>query len=374
MTAKLPLPTLLSQVLVAFTVEFDNESELQIAHWTTRRGVRPPSRGGVWLTSQVMWSNVMRLVEEEGITVGRLHELAHTTRDSLDGLKRWRYVTIEPVPGGNQRQTPRLEMVVRPTAGGRRAQEVWRPLGGLIEERWRARFGAGDIARLRDSLQALTARFEVALPHYLPVVYPTQNGRAEIPVSLPPGSVGTDGGAADHLDLSVLVSKVLLSFTIDFERASKISLPISANTLRVLDEAGVRISDLPRLTGVSKEANAMATGWLVRHGCAVIEPDPAASRGKVVRLTEKGLAAQAKYLRVLAATEQEWQAQYGKRDISRLRECLESLAGEDPGTRPSRLFEGLEPYPDGWRASVATPETLPHYPMVLHRGGFPDGS
>ena len=39
---------------------------------------------------------------------------------------------------------------------------------------------------------------------------------------------------------------------------------------------------------------------------------------------------------------------------------------------PSRL--GLEPYPDNWRAQVRRPETLPHYPMVLHRGGYPDGS
>ena len=40
----------------------------------------------------------------------------------------------------------------------------------------------------------------------------------------------------------------------------------------------------------------------------------------------------------------------------------------------SPLFAGLEPYPDGWRAAVRPPATLPHYPMVLHRGGYPDGS
>jgi hypothetical protein len=45
------------------------------------------------------------------------------------------------------------------------------------------------------------------------------------------------------------------------------------------------------------------------------------------------------------------------------------------GTREaSRLFSGLDPYPEGWRARVIEPETLPHYPMVLHRGGYPDGS
>jgi hypothetical protein len=26
------------------------------------------------------------------------------------------------------------------------------------------------------------------------------------------------------------------------------------------------------------------------------------------------------------------------------------------------------------RSSLRRPATLPHYPMVLHRGGFPDGS
>jgi hypothetical protein len=34
----------------------------------------------------------------------------------------------------------------------------------------------------------------------------------------------------------------------------------------------------------------------------------------------------------------------------------------------------MQPYPDGWRASVRAPATLPQYPMVLHRGGYPDGS
>jgi hypothetical protein len=52
---------------------------------------------------------------------------------------------------------------------------------------------------------------------------------------------------------------------------------------------------------------------------------------------------------------------------------FEALVG-DATADSSPLFRGLEPYPDGWRASVRKPNTLPHYPMVLHRGGFPDGS
>jgi len=30
--------------------------------------------------------------------------------------------------------------------------------------------------------------------------------------------------------------------------------------------------------------------------------------------------------------------------------------------------------PEGWRASAPRPEMLPHFSIVLHRGGYPDGS
>jgi hypothetical protein len=38
------------------------------------------------------------------------------------------------------------------------------------------------------------------------------------------------------------------------------------------------------------------------------------------------------------------------------------------------LLEGIPAFPDGWRAKVPKAETLPSFPMVLHRGGYPDGS
>jgi hypothetical protein len=61
------------------------------------------------------------------------------------------------------------------------------------------------------------------------------------------------------------------------------------------------------------------------------------------------------------------------RTIDGLEESLSRLAGTGmAGNSP--LFQGLEPDPNGWRASVRKPDTLPHFPMVLHRGGFPDGS
>jgi hypothetical protein len=115
------------------------------------------------------------------------------------------------------------------------------------------------------------------------------------------------------------------------------------------------------------------TGIAGQQSLAVVEPDPAASRGKVVRLTPGGRRAQDACRRLLAAIEDGWQERFGPAGIRGLRQALDRLAAASAG-HPSPLWLGLEPYPDGWRASVRRPRTLPHYPMVLHRGGFPDGS
>ncbi len=150
-----------------------------------------------------------------------------------------------------------------------------------------------------------------------------------------------------RLDLSALVAQVLLCFTIDFEAESKISLPISANALQVANGTGVRVRDLPRLTGVSKQANIMSIGFLERHGCVVIEPDPSASRGKLVRLTPKGQKAQVKYRRILAVTEDRWTERFGEVAIGDLRESLERLVGDEPDGQKSLLLQGLSPTPTG---------------------------
>jgi DNA-binding MarR family transcriptional regulator len=370
-TAALPLSTLLSQVLVAFTIEFDNEFERRVRHRTTALGLLPGSGHAPWLASLVMWSNLMQFVRQEGVTVAELQHLAHTAKLSLTGMERWGYIVVAPDPAGSRPKPPRRDWVVRPTAAGRRAQEVWRPLFGIVEERWQARFGADHIARLRDSLAALIGEFDVELPEYLPVlgyglVAEVFDNKAQAPAE-------RASGVAARLHLPALLSKVLLAFTIEFERESEVSLAISANVMRILGAEGVRVRDLPRLSGVSKEAIAMALGFLEKRRYVVVEPDPAASRTKVVRLMPKGRKARDAYLHLLTVVEERWQARFGQDAIGTLRESLERLAGE-PTAQLSPLFRGLEPHPGGWRASARKPGTLPHYPMVLHRGGFPDGS
>ena len=92
-TRGLPLPTLLSHVLVAFTIEFDNEFERQMPHGTTGHRSTAGSPEDPWLVSLVMWSNCMQFVGEEGVRVAELERLART-RANLNGMERLSLIHI----------------------------------------------------------------------------------------------------------------------------------------------------------------------------------------------------------------------------------------------------------------------------------------
>ena len=312
----------------------------------------------------------------DGVPLHEVDDLARIT--NLAGLQRWGYVKVGPDPADERPAPPRRDWIVRPTRAGRRAQAMWEPLAGIIEDRWRARFGGPAIIAMRDALQALATQLGAGLPRYLPVVKDQMFADVARVRPRPPT------GGVSSADLSVFLSQVLLAFMLDFERESAVSLAIGANTLRVLTEQGVRVRELPYLTGVSKEALSMAAGILTRRSWAVVEPDPAASRGKLIRLTPRGRSAQEEYIRLLGDVEQRWRARFGPAPIDALRRSLLSVIGQADDGRP-RLSLGLRPYPDGWRArSPYLRQTtavlddpgaaLPRYPMVLHRGGWPDGS
>jgi DNA-binding MarR family transcriptional regulator len=338
------LSALLSQILVAFTIEYDNEAEHRIQHWTTKSGARQ----GVWLVSMAMWWNCMRFVGDEPIGVKELERLART-KTNLHGMQRWGYIVVEPTP-------PKL---IRATLKGRQARDVWAPLFEVIEKRWEERFGKDAVDRLRDALWALVSQFDLDLPDCLPIlgyglfsVAPDLKRQAPVQRDLP---------------LPALLSRALLAFAMEFERESDLSLAICANVVRVLSEKSVRVRDIPLLSGVSKESIAMAMGILQKKRLAAVGPDPEGSRAKIARLTPKGAEAQEAYLKRLSIIHERWRDRFGKDTIHALHEALQPFAGEP-------LLRGLEPYPDGWRASVRKPKVLPDFPMVLHRGGYPDGS
>ena len=363
----LPLSALLSQALVAYTIEFDNEAERRLPHRTTSHGASGPGDGAPapWLVSLAMWENCMRHVTSEPITVGDLEARARTGTN-LDGMRRWGYITIDGTARKVHNARPGPAAVLRATAAGLRAREIWRPLPGFIEQRWRDRLGADQLSRLRDPLISMVSRLDPGLPDCLPILGAALLSQG--PDSrLPPRPYGT---APEALPLSALLSRVLLAFALEYEREAGLALAVAANVLRVLGSEGTRLRDLPVLTGASKESVRWALGILIRGDLAAEEPDPAASRGKVARLTQRGLDAQHLYHELTGTIERRWHDRFTPGATGALRASLEPLAVGQPPV----LFGGLEPYPDNWRASVRRPATLPHFPMVLHRGGYPDGS
>jgi hypothetical protein len=352
---ELPLCALLSAAFVAFTVELDNEFEHRMPeHRSTARKARGETQRGLYLVSVAMWANCLRYVSEDGLTVAEVARLARTTTN-LDGMRRWGYVTLDGAGrgGGARRSGP--DSILRLTTAGRRASEIWAPLPAEIEARWETRFGSGAVDHLRQALSSVGEAFS-GLPDTLPIL--RYGLFCEVD--------GTAGGNAGESSLGARLSRPLLAFALGYERGVKVSLAVMLNVLRVLDGDGVRVTDLPALSGVSREAIAMALKLLANAKCIEIW---SSDRRRMVRLTDRGLNARRRGLRRVRDREAAWQERFG----DELRTALAPLVGDgtDAG---SPLFAGLEPYPDGWRADVRPPGRLPWFPMVLHRGGWPDGS
>ena len=212
---------------------------------------------------------------------------------------------------------------------------------------------------------------DLALPAYLPVLgYGLWTHLPTAPRRASARPVADDEGGRD---LSAPLSRVLLLFALDVEPEAKLSMALGANVVRVLDESGVPVRDLPRLTGISKESIAVAASFLEKRGLVEVRHDPAGGGLKGIHLTSEGTRLRGRFDAAVAATEMRWGDRFGADRVSALRASLEPLVIGAAGGR-SPLWQGLQPFPDGWRAGVRQPETLPHYPMVLHRGGFPDGS
>ena len=368
-----PLSTLLAQVLVAHTIELDNEFERRFAE----------AGGGARITSLVMWSNLLRFVGE-GISVGDLVAAVGLQKprvlSALGGVERWRYVEIVQTRGsrapGERRdgygsaRGLKDGFFVRLTPAGRRAAAIWPELHGEIAGRWRDRLGAREVDALEAGLSPVVAAIDVALPDFVPIVG-SANGMA---LDLPPRPRPSAACAAG---LGWLLAQTQLRYTLDFEAESGLSLPLSENFLRVVDEKGMPVRDLPLRAGISKEAIAMALTVLGKTDYVVVEG--ASSATSAVRSTPAGRELQARHRQLHARIESDWATRYATDVVDRLRRSLERVL--DHPAFP----EGLHTPPGGWRDSprykaqtdalTADPRAaLPHAPMVLHRGGWPDGS
>jgi len=314
-SAKRPLSALLSQTLVAFTIELDNEFQRRMAESAY------PGAG----LSLVVWLTLMRFLRKDGVSaedlIGKAIQSPERVKFMLGCLERWRFIRLKSNPptadgvrdGWGSGRGIRSEWIVQLTSKGAKAVMIWPPLLDEIEERWRKRFGAEVILQLRETLRSLTGQGDSNLPSLL--------GRA------------------------------LLEFKKEFDREAPERLELSANILRVLSKAGTPEKDISYLTGGSRETSGV--GWEVKR-YVIAEPAPKANQGKVVRLTPLGLKAQEAYFRLVDVIERRWQTRFGKKKIIQLRRALEELFESREGERPL-IMAGLVPPSGVIRAGCQLP-------------------
>ena len=204
-------------------------------HRTTRHS----SSHGPWLVSLVMWSNCMRFVTGDGISVGELESLARTPTN-WNGMERWGYIVVEPDPADSRPKPPRSGV------GGSRHNQRQAGSGGMAAPVRRHREAlAGALRQERDRPASGVAMGSgqptAELPGCLPILGYGLFSRAT-PQKRNTAAARNDPGDA----LPALLSRALLAFAIEFERESALSLAISANLVRVLDGKGVPVRALFR--------------------------------------------------------------------------------------------------------------------------------
>jgi DNA-binding MarR family transcriptional regulator len=316
----------------------------------------------------VMYLNCLKHLPDEGITVRELERRARTGTN-LNGMLRWGYLWMAPSPMDTRTKPPMADWLIGPTTAGSAAKQVWEPLFEAIERRWEKRFGWDQIEELRSTLRAVVMELPASLPNCMPILGFGLSMKGK------PGKKGdsavADAEPVEELKLVELLARALVAFALEFEDAAKLSLALCADVLRVINEKGVRVRDLPSLSGVSKEAIAMALGFMEKRGLC-IEEQESAGKPRVIRLTAKGRAAQIGYVLAEKEIEARWAKLFGEK-LPCLRRALEKLLG-DSGRDQAELLMSAEPQKGCWRAEVPGPKILPWFPMVLHRGGYPDGS
>jgi hypothetical protein len=344
-----PVSELLSRLLVAYTMEFDNEVERRLPHRTSR-GPSAGRTGVPWLVSQPTWTNFLDLLDEPAPL-----KVLPAVLVNIGGLQRWGYITVGPG----------ADAVASLTANGAAANRVFREVSSLIDTRWTDRCGPG--------LAAAFPAVDPALPRHLPMASVSRPATPALPrFSAPPAPGEAAPYRPSHTTssspLSTLLAQELIRFTAAVGGRSPIPMGLGSNVLRVLAAGACRTRDLPTLAAISREAVDGSIRALVRDEAVAVA-------GGVADLTERGRNMWRAYEDALTEVDGQWR---------KARPTMVT-ALEDSLDRHDALVAAITPGPEGWRANppyavltrtmLENPAAnLPAYPMVSHRGGFPDGS
>jgi hypothetical protein len=294
-----------------------------------------------------MWANFLRYVTEAGISVDELSRRSGIRHVDTAGMERWGYVSL-------------VDGILRPTAGGTRASKTWAPIEDRVESRWRERFGADAVEAVRSSVGSSVADVSQVGPDYLPVVGWGLQTTSRLRADRDARKQGST--------FSALLCRALTVVAVPFERTSPIAIALAANVLRVVESSGTPVRDLSARAGVAKEITDVSLGYLEKQGLATVS---SATGSKIATATDAGRAAQDFTAARLGELDARFEA---------AREPLEHILSNAPA-----MVDTLQPHPNSWRASskyasqtrrmLADPRTaLAHFPIVTHRGGYPDGS
>ena len=95
-----------------------------------------------------------------------------------------------------------------------------------------------------------------------------------------------------------------------------------------IDPEGTRLTDLAERAFMTKQSVGEVVSDLEKRGYVERVPDPSDGRAKIIRLTERGEAAQKLGMRLIAEIEQEWAERFGAERIAALRDALEAVTAE----------------------------------------------
>ena len=95
--------------------------------------------------------------------------------------------------------------------------------------------------------------------------------------------------------------------------------------LQMIPADGIRITDLARTAGMTKQSLGEFIDWLEARGFVASGKDPADARVRLVTRTAAGDAAADAAARAIAVIERDWRAEIGAREYDTMKQALRDL-------------------------------------------------
>lgn len=143
--ASLPLPALVSQAVVAFTIDYESRS-----------------------APLPFVANLLRRIPDSGVPLATVPQMFGITGTGASGLERHGFVTVSK------------RGVVKLTAVSRRVRDAHDGLVAGIEARWRDLYGDKTVTALRAALEAVAGKLDQNLPDHPMVLWRPGIGFADI--------------------------------------------------------------------------------------------------------------------------------------------------------------------------------------------------